>query len=696
MASDDGGVTFSRIGDGTHGDHQALWIDPVNPNRLLEGSDGGFQVSFDRGKNWDVINNIAISEFYHISVDNRQPYYVCGGLQDNSNWCGPVMTPFAEGIRKDDWNGMCCHDGIFAIADPRAPHLIYSDFENGYITLTDTRTGATRVIHPHPVEIGSSGNAIADYKYRFNWEAPLALSPQDPAVLYFGGNVLFKTKDRGETWEVISPDLTTNDKSKQQSSGGPVVQDNTGAEFHCTILTIAESPVKVGVIWVGTDDGNVQVTKDGGKTWTNVIRNIPGLAPNAWISMVEASRYEAGTAYVVADRHRNDDFAPYIFKTTDYGETWKAIQGNLPPKGYVHVIREDPRNQRMLYVGTHLGVFASWDEGTAWASIRQNLPPVPVYDLVIHPRENDLLIATHGRGIYVLDNITPLQALDDARKADTYLFDVRSATRYQLWKKDASLGARTFAAPNPGYGAIIDYYLAPGTTADVTVMVTDTRGRVIRELKPATSQAGLNRIVWDLRYAPSAPPVSDRRTFGTFGTHPVGYRAGDGPLAVPDEYVVALAVGNNRLTKRVVVNPDPRVEFRRQDLQAQLDALLTLRDLTTTVNAAIDRIAEATAQLTRTKHAPEDTPSQSSVNSVLARMNALRARLTRPHSSLQYREGPKLREDLWSLAFDLNSGTAAPTEAQRERLQELAKATEAVVAELDKITGATIPSASIR
>jgi len=689
VVSEDGGHEFSQIGRGVHGDHQALWIDPLNPNRLLEGSDGGYQVSHDRGQTWDVINNVAISEFYHISVDNRQPYYVCGGLQDNSNWCGPVSTQFAEGIRKDDWFGMCCHDGIFAFADPRAPHLVYSDFESGYITLTDTRTGATRVIHPYPVEMGSSGNAVAGYKYRFNWEAPLALSPHDPAVLYFGGNVLFKTVDRGESWEVIGPDLTTNDKSKQQSSGGPVAQDNTGAEFYCTILTIAESPAKAGVIWVGTDDGNVQVSKDAGKTWTNVVGRIPGLAPNSWISMIEASRFDAGTAYVVADRHRNDDFGPYIFQTTDYGQTWRSLKSDLPAKGYAHVVREDPKNRQLLYLGTHLGVFASWDSGNHWVSIRHNLPAVPVYDLVVHPRDNDLLMATHGRGLYVLDNIAPLQELEEAKKTETYLFDVRPATRYQLWRKDASLGTRTFAANNPPYGALIDYYLAMDVAGDVIVTITDKSGKQVREIRGPGHRAGVNRLAWDLRYDPAAPPASDRRNFGTFGTHPVDYRVGDGPLVVPGEYNVTLKASGKQLTRTVRVTADPRSEVRTEDLRAQVEALLVLRGLTTKVNAVIDRTADLTGQLQRTRAG--SASAQSGIEAALARVKVLRARLTRPNAGLQYREGPKLREDLWSMAADLNAGMAAPTAAQRERLQALVANTDAVIAEMNAIVTEVIP-----
>ena len=354
FSSSDGGRTFGRIGAGTHGDHQSLWIDPTNSDRILSGSDGGYQVSYDRGQTFDVINNVAISQFYNITLDNRDPYYICGGLQDNANWCGPSATRNAEGIQKADWYGMPSHDGIHAIADPRAPHIVYTNTQGGAVTATDTLTGSVRSIHPHPVEVASAGNAIAGHRYRFNWEPAMALSPHDPGVLYLGGNVLFRTSNGGNTWEVISRDLTTDDKTKQQASGGVVVTDNTGAEFHCTIIAIAESPLRRGSIWVGTDDGNVQLTTDGGKSWTNVADRITGLPPGSWISHIEASRFDAGTAYVAADRHRADDFRPHVFKTTDFGKTWSAIGAGLPARNFVYVVTRGSQASRLALCGNSL------------------------------------------------------------------------------------------------------------------------------------------------------------------------------------------------------------------------------------------------------------------------------------------------------------------------------------------------------
>jgi len=704
--STDGGKTFQRIANNVHGDHQALWIDPQDPNRILSGSDGGFQVSLDGGKTFEILNNVVLSQFYHVAYDLRQPYYVCGGLQDNGNWCGPSATLFTEGIRKDDWYTVSGGDGFFVVPDLDAPHLVYSDSQGGNITLTDTRSGNTRSIHPHPVEIGSSGNAIAGYKYRFNWNPPIALSPHDSKTVYFGGNVLFKTTSYGQSWEAISPDLTTDDKEKQLSSGGPVVTDNTAAEFHCTILTIAESPAARGVIWVGTDDGNIQVTRDGGRTWTNTVKNIPGLPPYSWVPAIEASRFDAGTAYVAVDRHRDNDFAPYAFKTTDYGQTWKPIRGNLPAKGYVWVVREDPKNRNLLYLGTELGIFASWEGGTRWVSIRNNLPPVAVNDIAIHPRDNDLIIGTHGRGAWILDDLTPLQQLASALPTEAYLFDLRPATRYQMWGKDAALGSKTFVAENPPAGAMLTYFLKSEPKDDVTITVTDKAGKTVRTIRNAAKQAGINRVAWDLRYDGPYQPAAERESeFARFARR---FGFGAGPSVVPGEYTVTVKAAGKETAKTVAVGLDPRLEISSADVQAQLDAGLTLRELISRVNQMLERTDDLTKQLSSLaealKKAPAPTPTEGgnggamktvaapgdSVAAALKQLKEFRDRLTRPIPGLNYRQAPRLREELNALAGAINRVIAPPTEPQKARLQELSAETAKTVAEFNGILSTTI------
>ncbi|MHB8839617.1 MAG: WD40/YVTN/BNR-like repeat-containing protein, partial [Gemmatimonadaceae bacterium] len=380
--SEDGGANFRTIARDVHGDHQAMWIDPVDPRYILSGSDGGWQVSRDGGKNWDVVNTFPFTQFYHINYDMQVPYRVCGGLQDNGNWCGASNSLSGQGIRTDDWYTVSGGDGFFTVPVMDKPWLVYSDAQGGMLNITDTRSGTQKTIYPYPNRIGSVGDAMIGHKYRFNWNSPIALSPQNPGVVYFGGNVLFKSTNYGLKWDVISPDLTTNDPRKQQSSGGEIVVDNTAAEFHGTLLSIAPSPLDSNVIWTGSDDGNVQVTRDGGKTWNNVFVNVPGLKPNAWIATVEASHFDAGTAYVTADHHQDDDYAPYVYMTSDFGKTWKSIRGDLPDKAWwTHVVREDPKNRNLLYLGTEAGVWASWDRGAHWLSLRGDLPVTPVRDI---------------------------------------------------------------------------------------------------------------------------------------------------------------------------------------------------------------------------------------------------------------------------------------------------------------------------
>jgi photosystem II stability/assembly factor-like uncharacterized protein len=650
--SADGGRTFGRIANGVHGDHQALWIDPMNSNRVLSGSDGGYQLSFDKGQTFEIINNVVISQYYHIAFDLRQPYYVYGGLQDNGNWVGPSATLYREGIRKDDWYTVSGGDGFFVVPEITSPNIVYSDSQGGTISVTDTNSGNTRSIHPYPKEVGSSGNAVAGYKYRFNWNPPIVASPHDPKTVYYGGNVLFKTTNRGHSWEVISPDLSTNDKSKQQSSGGPVVTDNTAAEFHCTILTIAESMVKPGVIWVGTDDGNIQLTTDGGKSWKNTVSNIKGLPPSSWIPAIEASHFDPAAAYVAIDRHRDDDFSPAAFKTTDYGQTWKAIKGNLPAKGYVHVVREDLKNKNLLYAGTELGIFASWDGGSRWVSIRNNMPPVAVNDIAIHPRDNDLIAATHGRGIWILDGISPFQEVARAQASEFHLFDVRPAIRFQIWGKDANLGQKTFAAQNPPFGAMIDYYLKSDVNGPVTITVADKDGKTIRTIRSTANKAGVNRAVWDLRLdgprpAPGAGaggpggggPGGGRRGGGAAGGAAGGgqgaalaaggaptqagaaaaaefagrFGFGAGPYVVPGDYTITVRASGKQMSKAVKVSIDPRIQISDADLQAQFTAALELRELSSTLNTVVARIDDLTEQLTsmagKVRQGPEDPPT---------------------------------------------------------------------------------------
>jgi len=701
--STDGGRTFTRIADSVHGDHQAMWIDPKDSNRILEGSDGGFQVSYDAGATWDVINTFAATQFYHLDYDMRDPYFVCGGLQDNGTWCGPIRTGSPMGVQKSDWYTVGGGDGFFGVPMAKDWWMVFATSQGGYITMRDIRSGRSWNVQPYPNRVGSVGDAMKDHKYRFNWNPPVVRSPHDPQVVYFGGNALFRTTTYGQSWEVISPDLTTNDKSKQQSSGGEIVVDNTAAEFHCTIIAIAPSPVDPNVIWVGTDDGNVQVTRDGGRTWTNVFTKVPGLAPNAFIPTVEASHFDAGTAYVAADHHQDNDYQPYAYKTTDFGKTWSALHATLPKRGWIHAVREDPRNRNLLYAGTELGVFASWDGGGRWVSIRNNLPAVPVRDMMVHPRDNDLVLATHGRGAWVLDDVTPLQKLAEALSASgPTLFDVRQATRWVMWNKDSNVGEKWYQAPNPPNGALITYHLK-SEVKDLALTIIDKSGKTVRTIRNAPGAAGVNRSVWDLRHDPPPSPAGAPVAGGG------GFGGGGAVAVLPGEYTVTLRADGREVSKPVSVRIDPRVEITAAELQAQYDLAVQLQELSTKATVMVARVDDLTRQLTALQQrisqrrtliagggaaappTPETTDMAGAVKAALEKLKTLRdTRLARPLPGLGYRQYPRLQEEIRTVFSIVNGDPFPPTEGAKVRDKELVDETNQLAAELNEIIGKEI------
>ncbi|NQW04071.1 MAG: hypothetical protein HQ485_08585, partial [Acidobacteria bacterium] len=456
--STDGGRTFVRTAAGVHGYHQALWIDPMDGDRVLSGSDGGYQLSYDGGFNYHIFRNVVLSQFYQIFADDQDPYFVCGGLQDNGNWCGPSRSK-AGSILTDDWFTVSGGDGFYTVPVPGKPNLIYSNAQGGYFTITDTKTGRARSIPPYPRMIGSQGQGMFQAKYRFNWDAPIHISPHDPNVTYWGGNVLFRSKDEFYSFDIISPDLSNAEPEKLLDSGGEIYNDNTAAEFHASILTVVESPTEKGVIWVGTDDGNVQITRNDGEAWTKLNANIPGFPREAWVAKIDASHHVNGRAYIAVDQHRLNDFTPHAYRCDNYGQQCVDLSAGLPQDDYVKVVREDPKNADVLYAGMERGLQVSVDAGRTWHNLRLNLPRVSVRDIKIHPRDNDLIIGTHGRGAWILDDIAPIQGLADAMSADVVLFDVKRATRWESWSKDSNLGSSVWQGENPPTGAILNYYV---------------------------------------------------------------------------------------------------------------------------------------------------------------------------------------------------------------------------------------------
>jgi photosystem II stability/assembly factor-like uncharacterized protein len=518
--SEDKGKTFQSIG-GLHPDFHAMWFDPTNKNRFYVGQDGGAALTYDHGRSWIFYDNLCLAQFYAVSADMRDPYHVYGGLQDNGTWGGPSMH--REGvILSDFWFNIGGGDGFHTQNDPTDWRIAYGESQGGAMQRVNVETRESRSIAPRGpnniinyADFYPSGASQAQTggrgasPLRFNWSTPILISPHNPRNLYVGGNHIFRSLDRGDHWQIVSPDLTTNDRQKYAQSSGGLTPDNTGAETHCTIITIAESPLTPGLIWTGTDDGNVQLTRNGGATWTNVRDNVPEVPKGLWVSRVEASHFSEGTCYLSFDGHRSDDFRPYVFKTTDFGKTWTSIVANLPDNGPVYVIREDPKNRNLLFLGTEFAVFFSLDGGKKWTNLTLNMPTVAFHDLLIHPRDNDLIAATHGRGLWVLDDVSALQQMDKAGDADFYLFDnKRPGTRWlSIQRGGYGRGDLYFKGENPPQGALVHLFLKNKPENPATLEITDITGQRKTTYILDGAGPGITRITWDFRFDPSLTQV---------------------------------------------------------------------------------------------------------------------------------------------------------------------------------------------
>ena len=666
--SKDSGNTWEQIAKTVHGDHQALWIDPTNSKYILNGSDGGFQRSFDGGDSWEIINNIELSQFYQMEIDNKKPYNIYGGLQDNGTWVGPSNSLYKAGILKRHWKGLAYGDGYFAVPIPGEEHFVYTNLQGGVPFLVDSRYGNVQTIHPYPKIVGSAGDAIEKHKYRFNWDSPIMISPHDSETVYVGGNVVFKSNNRGKSWEVISPDLTTNDKSKQRSSGGTIYQDNTAAEFHCTILYLAESPIQKGVIWAGTDDGNIQVTLDGGKSWSNLKNRIKGLPQYSWISKIHASEHNAGTAFIVVDQHRMNDFRPYIFMTNDFGKSWKKITSNLPSNDYVKVVRQDPHNPNLLFAGMEHGIFASWNLGKSWEKINNNLPNVSVRDLRIQARDRDLVVATHGRGVFILDDIHPIEELKNSIGKPIYLFPIREATLWNMYWRIENLGDRTYAAKNPEYGTYINFSLQKDAKSPVNIDILDKKGSLVTSLQMKDAKKGVNRVVWDLGYDP-AVTLKNKIEEG-FSSNEIR------PKVVPGEYTARINFEGLKLEEKIAVVGDTRIKMPIDDYRKKLKALLTLRDLLSKTHKLIDKVSFSADQLEDLIKKLNDESSQDTKDAMKIHKKIVEHKfefLMRPPPSMTYRQKPRLREEIRSLMSAIDNTTNPPTAPQIERIASLIK-----------------------
>jgi photosystem II stability/assembly factor-like uncharacterized protein len=667
----DGGKTFEAI-RAPHGDNHGLWIDPTHPRWMIVANDGGASVSHDAGKSWTTEANQPTAQFYHVATDNAVPYRIYGAQQDNST---VSIASRSDGfaIDRPDWYDVGGGESGFVVPDPKNPLVTYAGSYDGLITRFDKKNGQEQDISSWP--LNPMGSGAAELKHRFQWTAPILASPNDPNVLYHGGEAVFKTTDGGMSWTAISGDLTRNDKSKQQSSGGPLTQDNTSVEYYDTVFALSESPVEKGVLWAGTDDGLVQVTRDGGAHWLNVTSKEFG----EWslVSIIDASPHSAGAAYVAIDRHKLDDHKPYLFKTADYGKSWTKITTGLPDNSYTHSVKEDPKRKGLLYAGTENGVYVSFDDGGHWQSLKLNLPTTPIHDLTV--KNDDLIVATHGRAFWVLDDISPLRQMNSATASeDAHLYQPPVTIRYR--GPGFSLPATAPVGANPATGVIVDYFLKSAAKDGVTLEISDAKGKVIRKLSskkegPGASpdeeefgiertggklpaEAGLNRFVWDMR---SEVPASVPGAV-SWGGRPTG------PLVVPGTYQIKLTVGGKSYTASSEIQKDPRISASQADLEKQNELTMRIRDRVNAAHEAVNQMRSVRSQLDALKKRlaadASAKPILDAADALKKKLDAVEEKIIQPKSKSG--EDPlnypiQVADQLMALQETVESADTAPT-----------------------------------
>jgi len=591
----DGGLTFKGVRL-VGGDNHDMWIDPLNPARMVVGNDQVVAISVNRGKSWLGVP-LPISQMYHVAVDNQIPYYVYGNRQDGPSTRGPSNSLTYGGIASGMWHSVGGCECGFAIPDPVDNNIVWSGCYGGSLDRFDLRTGHSHRVSAWPDN--PMGWPAADLKYRFQWTFPIAISPHDHDKVYIGSQYVHQTTDGGHSWKIISPDLSTNDKSKQQSSGD-ITPDNASVEYCCLIFALVESPVEEGVIWAGTNDGLVWVTRNGGENWTNVTKNIPKLPPWGTVSNIEPSRYNAGTCYITIDFHQVNNREPYIYKTANYGKSWKFISSDIPKSvlSYAHCIREDPVKEGLLYLGTENALYVSFNDGENWLPLQSNLPHAPVHWLVVQEHFNDLVVATYGRGFYILDDIAPLQQLNkDIINSDVHLFAPRSAYRFRFKATPMSQPGDPCAGKNPPYGASMNYYVKSEPEEKVKITILNEKGEKIRTLE-GTKEVGINRVWWDLQYEPikevklrTSPIGSPHVKVGEKGWRPLATWGGKiSILAAPGTYTVKLAIGEKEYSQKLTVKRDPNSTGTEEDIEAQTELLLEIRKHINNVVEMINQI----------------------------------------------------------------------------------------------------------
>ena len=676
LLSVNGGKSFSSVGSGAHGDFHDVWIDPNDTNTVFTADDGGLWRSQDGGTKWMHQANLPISQFYHVSVDNADPYHVYGGLQDNSSWIGDSSYP--GGVTNSRWENIYGGDGFWVFEDTSDPDYIYAEYQGGAIGRVNRHTLEVRPIQPLP--------NYNEKKLRFNWNTPIHMSPNEKGTVYIGAQFLFRSRDHGQSWDRISPDLTTNDpeKQKQEESGGVTV-DNSSAEMHTSIYSISESPKNGQLIWVGTDDGNLQITRDGAKTWTNVVSNVPGLEKNSWVSTVEASRFDEGTAYATFDRHTFGDMKPYAYKTTDYGKTWTSL--NLQEngvQGYAHVIKEDTVDSKLLFVGTEFGLWISVDGGQHWAQYKgSDFPEVAVRDIVVHPRASDLVLATHGRGIWIIDDISPLRALTpDLMAKDATLVEGPPAIQYLNANGGWPQGDASFIGPSRPTDAFIDYYQKHRHIfGDLKIEIFDQDGKLV-DTVPGSKHRGLNRAQWSMRLKPPIVPPAASALFA----------AAQGPRVLPGTYTIKMTKGEQTYTEVLKVVLDPRAKFTVDDRKAQFELIMKLDRMLGHMSYAVSAIEGVRdAAVARSAKLPEKDALRGRLRQLSTDLDTLRSKIVATKEGGAITGEERIREHLGALYGDVNTYEGRPTDYQVARAKSLEHELEDVISDFRKLTDKELP-----
>ena len=665
----DGGKSFTEPSfesGWVHSDHHAIWINPNNPSHLLLGSDGGVFLSLDKGYNWRFLNNLPVSQFYHVSYDNENPYNIMGGLQDNGSWFGPSKSP--NGIKNADWKMIGGGDGFWAWRDRQNKDIFYSESQGGSIQRYNIQTNEGKEVKPYEL--------TGEVKLRFNWNTPIQISPSDPKVMYIGAQYLYKTTNRGDSWARISPDLTTNDpqKQKQEESGGLSI-DNSAAENHCTIFSICESPRNKKLIWVGTDDGNLQVTKDDGKNWTTVVNNVPGLPAHTWVSSIEASSFDENIAYATFDGHAFGDMKTYLYKTSDLGKTWKLLSSS-DLKGYAHKIKEDIVNKNLLFLGTEFGLFASIDGGENWAQFTGKVPNVAIRDIAIQPNTSDLLLATHGRGIFIIDDITPIRNLTkEVLNSEAEILPSRTNYIDGPTYGSAFGNAGEFIGQNPVEEAAITYYIKDRMLiGDVNIEIYDKDGKLLSKI-PGTKRKGINRVTWPMRMKPPKVATAVRITYGGLF----------GPQYPEGTYTVKLIKGDKVFTQKMNIAVDPACIHSKEDRTLQFNSSLKLYNM----QEDLAYLSEVINRINKDALALADAIKQDDLNKQLKEFSNKLTELSK--TIIASKEGTgitgeeKIREKLSQLYSSIINFPGRPTDSQLQRVKGLEDEFNKAVITKDKI-----------